>query len=186
MPATVTTRRFTVDEYYRMVEAGILGSGERVELIEGEIVQMAAIGSRHAGCVNRLNRFLVGSLGDQALVTVQNPVRLSDLSEPEPDIAVVRPRADDYAGAHPGPGDVLLLVEVADATTAFDREVKARLYARAKVPEYWLVDLPEDEIEVYREPVGGSYEDLSRQGRGDVLRPVSFPELDVPVAEVLP
>jgi Uma2 family endonuclease len=186
MHTTLTTRRFTVDEYYRMAEAGILEPGERVELIEGKIVAMAAIGSRHAGCVNSLTRLLVGAVEDQALVAVQNPVRLSELSEPEPDVAVLRPRADQYADAHPGPGEVLLIIEVADTTVDFDRDVKAPLYAGAGIPEYWLVDLPGDRIEVRRDPDQNGYREVTSHGRGGVLRPGELPELEVPVDAVLP
>lgn len=124
MQATLTTRRFNVHEYHRMAEAGILDPTERVELIEGEIVRMAVIGSRHASCVKRLNRLLTPLVGDRALVQIQDPVRLSEISEPEPDVALLRPRADDYASAHPGPADVLLLIEVADTTEGLDRTVK--------------------------------------------------------------
>jgi Uma2 family endonuclease len=141
LPATVTTRRFSVDEYHRMAEAGVLQPTERVELIEGKIVQMAAIGSRHAECVDRLNRILVQGIEDRGTVRVQNPVRLSDHSEPEPDIALVRPRPEGYADRHPGPDDALLIVEVADTTLTLDREVKMPLYARAGIPECWTVDL---------------------------------------------
>lgn len=185
MPATLTPRRFTVDEYYRMAEAGILAPGERVELIEGEIVAMAAIGSRHAGCVNSLNRLLVRGLDERAVVSVQNPVRLSDMSEPEPDVAVLRPRADRYAEAHPGPPEVLLIIEVSDTTAAFDREVKGPLYARAGVQDFWLVDIDGDRVEVHRDPTPGAYRDIRRHGRGATLRPLAFPELDLPVNDIL-
>jgi Uma2 family endonuclease len=179
-------RRFTVDEYYRMAEAGILGAGERVELIEGEIIEMAAIGSRHAASVKRLNRLLVRRVGERGVVQVQDPVRLSDLSEPEPDIAVLRPRPDDYAAAHPIPADVLLIVEVADTTVAFDREEKAPLYALAGIGEYWLVDLGADQIEVYRAPSAEGYLDVHSYARGHTLRPTAFPDLALPVDAILP
>jgi Uma2 family endonuclease len=179
-------RRFTVDEYYRMAEAGILGAGERVELIEGEIIEMAAIGSRHASTVKRLNRLLIWGVGDRGVVQVQDPVRLSDLSEPEPDIAVLRPRVDDYAAAHPVPADVLLIVEVADTTVGFDREEKAPLYALAGIGEYWLVDLDADQIEVYRNPGAEGYRDVHRYASGDSLRPIAFPDLTLPVDAILP
>lgn len=186
MPVPLPKRRFTVAEYYRMAEAGILGADERVELIEGEIIELAAIGSRHAACVGRLDRLLMRGVGDQALVRVQNPVRLSDLSEPEPDLAVVRPRPDDYAAAHPGPGDVLLLTEVADTTVGFDRGEKAPLYAVSGIPEYWLVDLTADAVEVYRDPTVHGYQDVRRHVRGEALHPLAFPDLAVPVAAILP
>jgi Uma2 family endonuclease len=129
MSVPVPKRRFTVDEYYRMAEAGILRPDERVELIEGEIIEMAAIGSRHAAFVKRLNRMLVRGVGARGVVSVQDPVRLSELSEPEPDLAVLEYRADCYAAAHPTPADTLLIVEVADTTLGWDRGRKAPLYA---------------------------------------------------------
>lgn len=184
--STVARRRFNVDEYYRMAEVGILGTDERVELIEGEIIEMAAIGSKHAGCVRRLTRFLVRAVGDRGLVSVQSPVRLSDLSEPEPDAAVLRPRQDDYSERHPGPSDVLLVIEVADATVAYDREEKALLYALAGITEYWLLNIQADEVEVYRRPSPDGYRDVRKHGRSGVLHPVASPGLEVPVAAILP
>jgi Uma2 family endonuclease len=186
MTMALPKRRFTVDEYYRMAEVGILGPHERVELIEGEIIEMAAIGSRHAGCVNGLTRLLVRSVGDHGLVAVQNPVRLSDLSEPEPDVAVLRPREDNYTMAHPGPADVLLMIEVADTTAGFDRGTKAPLYALARIPEYWLVDIQADCVDVHRDPTDAGYRHVRKQRRGDVLRPLAFPDLEVPVMAILP
>jgi Uma2 family endonuclease len=168
-----------------MIEAGILHSGERVELIEGEIVQMAAIGSRHAATVSRLNRLLVRALGDHVDIRVQLPVRLSDASEPEPDIAIVRARPDFYAGSHPGPDAVLLIVEVSETTVTYDRGRKAALYAAAGIAEYWAVDLPADTILVHRNPEGPAYLSAGRRGRGVVLRPLALPELEVPVDAVL-
>jgi Uma2 family endonuclease len=186
MPAALTRRRFTVGEYYRMAEAGILRPDERVELIEGEIITMAAIGSRHSATVMRLTRVFSREIGDRTLVLVQGPVRLSDLSEPEPDVALLRPRPDDYASAHPGPDDVLLIVEVADTTVAFDRGTKVRLYAAAGIPEYWIVDLAGDRIEVYREPGAVGYRDVSRLRRDDTLSAAAFPELQIAVGAILP
>lgn len=186
MQTTLTSRRFTVDEYYRMAQAGILAPGERVELLEGKIVEMAAIGSRHAGCVNRLNRLFVEASGNRAVVAIQNPVRLSEISEPEPDIAILCPRPDHYADAHPDPREVLLIMEVADTTLDLDRLVKARLYAEAGIAEYWLVDLPGERVEVYREPSGKGYREVTAHQRGEVLRPLGLPGVEVAVDAVLP
>jgi Uma2 family endonuclease len=185
MPVALPRRRFTVGEYYRMAETGILAPGERVELIEGEIIEMAAIGSRHAGCVNAITRLLVRGVGDHGLVAIQNPVRLSDLSEPQPDVAVLRPRADNYTSAHPGPPDVLLIVEVADTTAGFDRSTKAPLYALAGISEYWLVDILADRVEVHRNPSPDGYREVHTHGRGDILRPTAFPDLEVRAAALL-
>jgi Uma2 family endonuclease len=186
MPAAITTRRFTVDEYYRMAEVGILEPGERVELIDGQIVRMAAIGTKRAACVNRLTRLLVHVPESRALVAIQNPVRLNDLSEPEPDVTLARPRSDDYASAHPGPDDVILVIEVANTTVEFDRDVKGPLYAAAGIPEYWLVDIPGDRVAVSREPGDAGFRDVSAHPRGQGLHPVGFSDLDDPVDSILP
>jgi len=186
MPASVTTRRFNVEEYHRMAEAGVLHPAERVELIEGEIVQMAAIGSRHAECVDRLTRILVRGIEDRGTVRVQNPVRLSDHSEPEPDIALVRTRPEGYADRHPGPRDTLLVIEVADATLALDRKVKVPLYAQAGIAECWIVDLEADVIDVHRTPHDRAYTQAKRHHRGEVIRPGPAADLRLAVDEILP
>ena len=185
MPVELQRRRFTVDEYYAMADAGILHEDDRVELIEGEIVQMAAIGSRHAACVNRLTRLLVEQAGDDAVVTVQNPVRLSDLSEPQPDFALLRPRDDFYGTSHPRPPDTLLIVEVAHTTLGYDREIKLPLYATAGVPEVWIVDVEGGVVEVYAEAGEGAYAVEERVGPGGVLRPRRLPDVEVSVDAVL-
>jgi hypothetical protein len=146
---------------------------------------MAAIGSRHAACVNRLNRLLVDGARNAAVMTVQNPVRLSDLTEPQPDFALVRPRPDSYAGAHPRPEDVLLIIEVAHTTMGYDREIKLPLYARAAIPEVWIVDVEGDAVEVYREPYEGEFRHATSAGRSDVVHAVEFPSIAIPVAQVL-
>jgi len=185
MSVELQRRRFTVDEYYRMLDAGILTEDDRVELIEGEIIQMAAIGSRHAACVNRLTRLLVERVGGDGVVTVQNPVRLSDLSEPQPDFVVARPREDFYASAHPRPEDTLLVVEVAHTTPGYDRGIKLPLYATAGVPEVWIVDVEGGAIEVYLEPGRGRFRVERRAVPGDVLQPRLLPSVEVAVEQVL-
>ncbi len=157
LPPWVSRRLITVTEYYKMAESGILTPEDRVELIEGQIVKMAPIGSGHAGQVNRLTRVLVTSLGSRAVISVQNPVRLTTFLEPEPDVAVLKPRPDDYSASHPTAADVLLLVEVADTSLYYDRAVKAALYARHGVIELWIVDLQARLISVYRKPDGRTY-----------------------------
>jgi len=133
--------RLTADDYHRMAKAGIFAEEDRVELIEGEIIEMAPIGSQHAAYVARLQKLLEHSAGDQAIIWIQNPVVLNDQSEPEPDICLLRPRTDFYASAHPHPADVLLIIEVADTSLAYDRDVKLPLYARHGIPEVWILDL---------------------------------------------
>jgi Uma2 family endonuclease len=186
MSIPLPTRRFTVDEYYRLAETGVLGQDERVELIEGEIVEMPPIGSAHAGCVNRLNRLLGEGLSGRALAAIQNPVRLSDISEPQPDVAVIRPRADDYTKSHPAPADVLLLIEVAHASAGIDRGIKRDVYARYGIAEYWVVDLADDAVHVYRDPAPTGYGEARRFTRGETLRPLAFPDLELPLDDVLP
>ena len=181
----VARRRFTVEEYHQMGEAGILGEDDRVELIEGEIVQMTAIGRRHAACVAELTRLLVPAVGDRALLWPQNPVRLSRDTEPQPDIVLLRPRADRYVDSEAGPEDVLLLIEVADTSQRYDRMVKLRLYARAGIREYWIVDLQGEAIEVYRQPEETRYADARRVGREGTVSPTAFPEITLAIEPIL-
>ena len=184
MPVRLLTRRFTVEEYYRMAQAGILSENDRVELIEGAIVEMAAIGSRHAACVGRLTAvFSAAQTG--GIVWVQNPIRLGEHSEPQPDLALLRPRPDFYASAHPGPGDVLLLIEVSETSTDADREVKVPLYARAGIAEVWLVDLEAEGIELYRQPSAEGYRESRQARRGEALSPGAFSDLTLTADEIL-
>jgi Uma2 family endonuclease len=152
-----TRRRFTVDEYYRLAEAGILTSDDRVELLDGEIIDMVPIGSRHAAHVAKLDRLISSSLGDRAIVWIQNPIRLDRFSEPEPDIALLKPRDDFYASAHPGPDDVFLIIEVADSSLEFDRANKVPLYAEHGIPSVWLLNLQDEAIECFGQPRDGEY-----------------------------
>jgi Uma2 family endonuclease len=185
MAIELPKRHFNVDEYYRMAEAGILSEDDRVELIEGEIVEMSPIGAHHAACVDRLTALLYGVVGEAAIVRVQNPIRLSDLSEPQPDITLVRPRDDFYASGHPTPADVLLVVEVADTSQRIDRRVKLPLFAKAGIPEVWLVDLPTQVVEAHTEPVRGRYRSSRRAGRGDSLEAHNVPGLALSVDAIL-
>jgi Uma2 family endonuclease len=185
MSVQVLKRRFTVDEYYRMAEANILSEDDRVELLEGEIMQMTPIGSRHAACVDRLNMLLGSRCGQQAIVRVQNPIRLDEHSEPQPDVALLRFRPDFYAQAHPRPEEVLLLVEVAETSTEFDRQVKVPLYAQAGISEVWLVDLAGECLTVYVKPSARVYEQVQRFERGETISPQALPELKLDVTKIL-
>jgi Uma2 family endonuclease len=177
---------FTVDEYNRMGEAGILPEGVRTELIEGEIIEMVPIGSHHAGAVIRLNTLLSEGLNRrQAILAVQSPLVLSDRSQPEPDVCLLRPRADFYAEGHPTPGDVFLLIEVSDSSVGLDRSVKLPLYAREAIPEVWLVDLTADAIEVYRQASEAGYAGRYLVKRGDSVSPAAFPNLTIAVNDIL-
>lgn len=179
----VKRRRFTVHDYHRMGEASILHEDDRVELIEGEIVEMAAIGTRHFSCVNRLYRLLVMSVGDEAVISVQHPVRLNEHTELQPDLAVIRPR--DYRESLPEPDDVLLLIEVSDTTLAYDRGVKLPLYARAGIGEVWIVDLPGETIERYTDPSGDGYRRVEQARRGQTLESIALPGFTPSVDQVL-
>jgi len=153
----ITRHRLNVDQYRRMGEAGVLEPGVRVELIEGEVIDMAPIGSRHFSMVGRLTRLLVEATGAQAFVSVQQSLRLDRFNEPQPDVAVLQPRDDFYAEALPAGIDALLVIEVAESTVAFDLLTKARLYATHGVPVYWVIDLPAGLLHVHTEPQGDTY-----------------------------
>ena len=181
----VARRALTIAEYHRMGEVGILTERDRVELIEGELVAMAPIGSEHSGTVNALTRLLVEIVGDRGVVAVQNPVQLDDLTEPEPDFAVLKPRPDYYRRATPRADDVLLLIEVADSSLAYDRAVKRSLYARHGIPEFWIVNLTAGEVEVCRTPTGDNYASVLHVGREAILESVLLPGAAIPVATLL-
>jgi Uma2 family endonuclease len=186
MPGLLKLRRFTVDESHRMGAAGILSEDDRVELIEGEIVEMTPIGLRHAGTVDATARIFASRLGEQVIVRVRNPVvPAADRSEIQPDVALLRVRADLYRHAHPAPRDVYLIVEIADASVKRDRRVKLPLYARAGVPEVWLVDLNTERVEVHREPSPGGYRSVKAVPRGEVLTAEAFPDVRVAVVDIL-
>jgi Uma2 family endonuclease len=175
----VARRPITVADYYRMAEVGILGERDHVELIDGELVAMSPIGSYHHGTVIGLSHALWRAVGERAMVSVQGPVRLDDLSEPEPDCALLKPRPDFYRDAHAQPDDVLLLIEVADTSLNYDRTVKRMLYARHAIPEFWIVDLIAGEVEVCREPRADGYASVERVGRDGLLEPALLPGVHI-------
>jgi Uma2 family endonuclease len=181
----VKRHKLDVSQYHRMGETGVFEGNERVELIEGEIVEMAPVGSGHAGTTNKLTELLVVAARGRAVVAVGNSVRLDRYNEPQPNFALLEPRADFYRGSVPTPSDVLLLVEVADSSLRFDRAVKLPLYARYGIPELWIVDLQHDTIEVCREPRGDGYAVVSRAAPGEVLEPALLPGVRLAVADIL-
>lgn len=185
MSVQVERRHFSVNEYNRMAETGILSEDDRVELIEGEIIEMSPIGSRHAACVRRLDALFNRELQGAAQVSAQNPILIDDYSQPEPDVALLKPRSDYYSEEHPAAGDVLLVVEVADTSVEYDRQVKTPLYARAGVGEMWLVNLQEDAVEVYTRPESGTYRERIQLTRGDSISLTGIPGLTVTVEEIL-
>ena len=181
MSVSTCRRFFTVAEYDRMIQAGIFAEDDRLELIDGEILTMSPIGSRYAACVRRLQRFFTQQLGDQVFADVQNPLLLDDSSEPQPDVVLLKDRADLYATEHPRPGDVFLVVEVADTSVAYDREVKVPAYASGGIPEVWVVDLTSAVIEVYRTPSANGYREVTTWRGTELIAPLAFPDLRVAV-----
>ena len=178
-------RRFNLKEYNKMPQVGILQQDERVELIRGEILKRSPAGRLHAACVNRLTRLFSQRLGDRALVSVQNPVELDNYSEPEPDVVLLEPKADFYASGHPQSQDVFLIVEVADSTIKFDGEIKVALYGENNVVEVWLVDINEQCLEVYRQPIGSIYQVVQKLKRGEFLSVQRFSDINIQVDEIL-
>ena len=177
--------RFSVTRYEQMIDSGILTENDPVELIRGEIVEKMPIGDEHVACVNRLNRIFLRRLGDTAIVSVQNPIRLAD-SEPEPDVALLLPQDDDYASGKPRAPDVCLVVEVADTTLDYDRDVKLHLYAENGVVEYWIVNLLDRCLEVYRQPQpDGTYGDVQTFRPPDQISVQSLPGSKFSVSDIL-
>jgi Uma2 family endonuclease len=176
-PLLLARHRLTVDGYYRMAEVGILPPGQRTELIDGEVIDMASIGSRHAAMVRRLGLLIDTAAAGRLEVRSQNPIRLDGHSEPEPDLLVVAWRSDFYAKAHPTPSDTKLLIEVADTTLRYDLQIKVPLYARHGVPEVWVIDLDAGQLLRHRRPQGEAYRLIETLTRPGVLVPDAAPEL---------
>ena len=185
MAVAIRARRFSVEEYHQMVQARILKEDDRVELIEGEIIEMTPIGPRHALCVDRLNALLGAALRDRAIIRVQGPISVSPHSEPQPDLVIFRPPLASYAESHPGPEDLFLVIEVAETTADDDRTRKIPLYGRAKIKEVWLINLSAQTIEVYRTPTLSGYQDVRIVQRGQTLTPDAFHDLTLTVDEIL-
>ncbi len=179
-----TRKQFTVEEYYQLGELGMLGDG-RTELIDGDIVYMAPISSRHAGCVNRLLKIFARNLRERAVVAIQNPVRLNGRLEPQPDLSILKPRDDDYEDSHPQPQDIYLLIEVSLTTIDDDRNVKSVRYGRAGVIELWIVDVESQLIEVYRNPSPNGYESIQQFRSGESISPLAFSDIVISVDEIL-
>ncbi|MCW8132846.1 MAG: Uma2 family endonuclease [Planctomycetota bacterium] len=177
-------RRFTVDDYYRMAAAGILKPSDRVELIEGEIVEMSPIGFVHAAVVDNLTMLFARAFGKHAIVRIQSVLRLSELSEPQPDALLLKPHRTKYKHQHPGPQDVLLLVEVSDTTLGADRE-KAALYAAAGIQEYWIVNIPDRQIEVHRSPVRGGYRSVRAFKKNERVTAAALDTKSLKVSQIL-
>jgi Uma2 family endonuclease len=177
--------KLSIDDYYRMAETGILREDDRVELLDGELYEMTPIGDDHAGTTNYLNEVLSRRRDVRFTVAVQNPIRLSDYSEPEPDITLLRPHDTYYRDRKPRPDDVLLLIEIADTSIDYDQTTKLPRYAAAGIVEVWIVNLGDDRVEVYRDPVGDRYVTQKVIVRGDSVSPQALPDLVLSVHEIL-
>jgi Uma2 family endonuclease len=183
--APIRRRRFTVDEYLRMGEAGVFHEDDRIELLQGEVVEMTPVGKQHAAVVSRLNNLLAPAVVGRAIVRVQDPVVVAPTSVPEPDIAVVRFRSDFYSSGHPAARDVLLVVEVSDTSIVDDMGLKARLYAEAGIAEYWVVDIARRRLLVHTDPGGGGYQSVKHFREPEAVTPIAVPSGACAVAEIL-
>jgi Uma2 family endonuclease len=185
MPQEILRKKFTIAQYHRTIETAILTDRDRVELIEGEIIEKSPVGRRHAACVDRLNEIFVLQVASEAIVRIQNPIKLSDNSEPQPDIALVRRQTNFYVTEHPQPKDIFLVVEVSDTTTDYDRQVKIPLYATEQISEAWLIDLNTKAIEVYRQPTPSGYLNVRICDRNDSIVLQAFPDISFSVDSIL-
>jgi Uma2 family endonuclease len=177
-------KKFTVVEFQQMAESGIIQDEDRLELIEGELIEMGKIGKKHAACVDRLNDLFRDKFGKRVLVRSQNPIELSSYSQPQPDLAILRRKDDYYETGHPQPKDIFLLVEVADTTIESDREIKVPLYARHGVFEVWLVNLNDQVIEVYREPNSSGFQYRETLAQGQTISPIFFSDIGIVIDEI--
>lgn len=178
-------KRFRAEDFHKMTEVGILPEESGWEVIDGYLIDKMSIGSRHAGTVNELTQSLIILLGRAAIVAVQNPIHINEYNEPEPDIALLKPRKDFYKRSHATPEDVLLLIEVSDSTIEYDREIKKTLYAEAGIVEYWLVNLQNDTIEVYSQPKNGSYRLARILESGETIEATQVKNLKLQTDEIL-
>ena len=185
MLTEVSRRLFTTAEYHQMAKAGILREGEPVELIDGEIVKMSPKGHRHWVCVNRATALFSESFGRKAMVAIQGPIQLDDWNEPEPDVVVFKSRSDFYQEKRASPEDVLFIVEVADSSLAYDRKVKLTRYAKAGIQEYWIEDLNNDVLLVFRDPSGEAYHTFFEFRAGDSVSPLAFPHATFKIDDLL-
>jgi len=186
MAIEISRKLFTVHDYHRMVDAGILCEDDRVELIRGEVLTMSPIGPRHSAAVLRATQALVRIVGDHAIVGVQGSIRLDEYDEPQPDIYLLRPREDFYASGHAGPRDIFLIIEMADSSLGYDQKVKMELYAETGVPEYWIADIQNDRLITYSNPGKNAYRTMETLQRGNVTTPLLLPECRIPVDVLLP
>lgn len=184
--APFTVRLWTVEEYHQMTEAGIFHPEERVELISGQIIKMSAKGTAHTSAIRRTARILRNCLENQADVYTQDPIKLDNSSEPEPDIAVVKIDPLDYADHHPTPSQVYLIIEVADSSLKYDREIKSKLYAQSGIADYWVLDVIDRKLHMFREPSPEGYQSEVVLSQEASISPLQFPRLVIALQDILP
>lgn len=185
MQREAARKRFTADEYYRMAEIGILVDSMPTELLDGEVVEMSPMGAGHRAAVSRCISLFVPLFKGKAEVSAQLPVRLDDFSEPEPDLALIVPRKDFYKKRHPGPLDVWGILETSDSSLHYDRDVKLPIYAAARIKEFWILDLKDEVLHVFRDPQRGAYATALTFRRGDAVSFLAFPDIEIPVSDLL-
>ena len=184
--APFTLRLWTVEEYHQMAEAGIFHPEERIELLAGKIIRMIAKGTAHGSSVGRIDKLLQNRLGEQAWIRTEQPVVLDDSSEPEPDVAVVRIDPLDYADHHPRPSEVYLIIEVADSSLKYDRETKAKAYAKSGIAVFWVLDVNERQLHVFREPTQEGYQSEVIFSEEASVSPLQFLEEAIALQDILP
>ena len=185
MTAQLLRKKFTVSEFCKMAEMGIFRDEDNIELIEGEIVEMGKIGRRHAAYCDRLNDLFRDKFQKRVLIRVQSPVELNNLSQPQPDLALLRRRENYYESGHPQPHDIFLLVEIADTTIDSDREIKIPLYGQNGILETWLIDINEQCLEIYRDPSSQGYQSNRKLRRGQSIASLIFPKIVIDVNEIM-
>jgi Uma2 family endonuclease len=178
-------KKFTRDIYHKMAESAIFQESDRLELIKGEIIEMSPVGLRHASCVKKLNYLLTKKLGDQIILGVQDPIKLNNDSEPQPDLVILKYRPDFYADEHPKPEDILLLIEVSDSSIDYDKNVKIPLYAENKISEVWLVNLNDNCVEIHQKPYQNYYQSIQKLSAINIISLSNFPEVEIKISELL-
>ena len=184
--APFTIRKWTVKEYHKLGEMGVFHPEERVELLSGNIIKMSAKGTAHTSALGRTDRLLQNLFGNLAWVRMQDPIALDDNSEPEPDIALVSIDPFDYATHHPTPSEVYLIIEVADSSLTFDREIKAQAYGRSGIADYWVLNVNNRQLHIFREPAVDGYQSELILGENGSISPLRFPTVNIAIQEMLP
>ncbi|NCO75182.1 MAG: Uma2 family endonuclease [Cyanobacteria bacterium] len=178
---TLSRKKFDIEEYHQIINIGIFKEDYTIELIKGEIFEMSPVGFKHASCVNKLNQFFSLQFGHEVIISVQNPIKLNNNSEPQPDLVLLKPREDFYGTQHPTPDDIFLLIEVADSSIEYDRNVKLPIYAESKIQEVWLIDLNQNFLETYKNPEANYYQNMQKLSNNNIVT-LNFPhKIDINV-----